>query len=151
MHSKPLDSLYSSALIELAHSYGSEKMLENADVALERQSKLCGSVVQMSLRFDNNILIEKAISADADALGRAACAILQGAMQGKNILQLRQVIKAANEAVRHDQPIPDQLKPQWQGLEQLRAIHAFPNRQSSTLLAFEVLEACLDQYEDKAL
>ena len=144
---QPLNTLYSAALVALAQSYRQPEPLGEADVSVEMQSKLCGSVVQADLKLAGERITAHAVRAEADALGRAATALVQKNLLNASVTEIGTLITAAREAVLKEAEVPETVEARWPGLHLLRAIHPYTNRHPSTLLVFEVLERAIKQYE----
>ena len=149
MSTTPIPTEYSRALIELAHSYGQKKMAGEADIFHEMQSKLCGSVVAVGLKIQEGVIADFSLVADSDALGRASCAIVGKALAGTPMKDIPLIAKAAKDAVVTNQPVPNSLGQEWAELDILRGLNGFPQRHASTLLVFEVLEACYQDWKKR--
>lgn len=135
-----IDELYNTAILTLAAGIAHIGSLENPDGEATKTARLCGSTVTVQLCLDETGRVcQFAQQVKACALGQAAAAILGKSVLGASVDELEQAQNGVWAMLQHGTEMP---KGRFEALGQLAGVAAFPQRYSSTCLAFDaVVEA----------
>lgn len=140
-----LDDLYSGRLLEAAASIPPRGVLEDADAVATRRSRVCGSVVTVSLKVSKGLVGDIGLDVKACALGQASSALLANAIRGASLAELIPLRDQMKAMLKDGGPAPDGAR--WQALADLAPIRDYPQRHASTLLVFEAVADCVEQIE----
>lgn len=133
------DALYSSEILRLAAEIPHIGRLDPADGCARRVSRLCGSAVEVSLRLENDRIVEIGLEVKACALGQASASVLGANAVGASINDIRYA-REGLAAMLKGAPAPEG---RFSGLSALESARAYPARHASIRLAFEAAEeAC---------
>lgn len=139
-----MTDLYHNRVLELAANIPYLDPLPDAEAAVEKVSRVCGSTVEVSVRLNAAGTHVEAVSVDpkACALGQAATAILAEHAPGASIDE----ILAARDGLRA--MLKDGAEPPkgrfWE-LRHLKGVADYPPRHTSTMLAFEAAVAAINE------
>ncbi|MEP6342313.1 MAG: iron-sulfur cluster assembly scaffold protein [Maricaulaceae bacterium] len=133
-----LDDLYNTDILTLSAQLVDARLDATDGTALygtaREVSKLCGSTLEIDVKFEDGLVSDVALRVEACALGQSSAAILQEAIIGaslQEIITARDALKAMLKAG-GEPPLGRFAK-----LSLLRGVADYPARHTSTLLAFE--------------
>ncbi len=134
--------LYSGRVLELAAQIPHVGTLPNPQGRALKVSRLCGSQISVDVNLTDEIVSEFAIEPKACALGQASASVL-----ARNIIGLRREdVAKARDSLRAmlkegGAPPTDVF---WE-LRYLQGVADYPQRHTSTLLAFDAALEAIDQ------
>jgi NifU-like protein involved in Fe-S cluster formation len=128
-----INDLYNTDILGLSAGLRNQR-LETADGTSRQLSKLCGSWVEVDVKVDNDKVSDIALRVQACALGQASAAILQDAIIGATLSELKAARDALRAMLKEDAPPPTG---RFEKLKLLQGVKAYLARHASTLLAFE--------------
>ncbi|WP_338610275.1 iron-sulfur cluster assembly scaffold protein [Pelagibacterium nitratireducens] len=134
--------LYSNRILEIAGAARQMPRLENPDATARKVSRVCGSVVEVDLEFDEGRVAAYGATINACALGQTSAAIVAERIVGSTPAELRVVRDQMTAMLRADGPPPNG---KWDDLKYLEPVRAFPARHASTLLVFEAVVEALER------
>tara|TARA_A100001391_G_scaffold12331_2_gene7250 strand:+ start:11200 stop:11628 length:429 start_codon:yes stop_codon:yes gene_type:complete len=134
--------LYSNRILEIAGAARQMPRLENPDATARKVSRVCGSVVEVDLEFDEGRVAAYGATINACALGQTSAAIVAERIVGSTPAELRAVRDQMTAMLRADGPPPNG---KWDDLKYLEPVRAFPARHASTLLVFEAVVEALER------
>lgn len=143
-----MSDLYHNRVLELAASIPNVGTLPDADGSSEKVSRICGSTVRVEIKLSEDGKTVEAIAVDpkACALGQASTAILSENAVGASVEE----IIAATEALRA--MLKDGAEPPsgrfWE-LRHLAGVADYPQRHTSTMLAFSAAVAAIEAAREK--
>ena len=143
-----MSDLYHNRVLELAASIPNVGTLPDADGSSEKVSRICGSTVRVDIKLSEDGKTVEAIAVDpkACALGQASTAILSENAVGASVEE----IIAATEALRA--MLKDGAEPPsgrfWE-LRHLAGVADYPQRHTSTMLAFSAAVAAIEAAREK--
>lgn len=129
-----LIKLYSGRILALAADIPFLDRLPDADATVKRRSPVCGSMVTVDVKMENDRVVAFGQDVKACALGQAAAAITGGAVIGKSAHELAQARDALKAMLKDNGPVP---AAPFDGFEVLEPARDFKNRHASILLAIE--------------
>lgn len=140
--------LYHNRVLELAANIPRVGTLPDADASVEKVSRVCGSVVRVDIRLNEDGDTVEAIAVDpkACALGQAATAILAEHAVGapvEDVFAARDALKAMLK----DNGEPP--KGRFAELRHLEGVADYPPRHTSTMLAFDAACAAIETARTK--
>lgn len=144
---KDLMKLYSQRILALAAGISHTTRLESPDATIRKRSPLCGSTVEIDVKYDGEKITDYGQDVKACALGQTAASVLGAHVVGLSQAQIslgRDQLFAmlTQEAAAPDAPFND--------LEVLEAAQAYPNRHASIMLAFEATLSAIEQTKKNA-
>lgn len=139
-----MSELYHNRILELAADIPHLGSLTGAEGSAIKVSRVCGSIVGVSVILDETGERIKEISVDpkACALGQAATSILSSNAVGATVGEIRAALAALRAMLKESGPPPEGRF--WE-LRHLEPVADYPPRHASTLLAFEAAVAAIDQ------
>jgi len=137
-----MSDLYHNRVLELAASIPNVGTLENAHGSAEKVSRICGSTVQVDVRLsDDGKTIEAiAVNPKACALGQASTAILSENAIGASVQEITDAHEALRAMLKEGAEPPEGRF--WE-LRHLAGVADYPQRHTSTLLAFSAAVAAI--------
>ncbi|WP_334176856.1 iron-sulfur cluster assembly scaffold protein [Pseudoxanthobacter sp.] len=135
------DTVYSSAILELAASMPHVGRLAAPQGTARRQARLCGSVITVDVVLADGRVAEFAQEVRACALGQAAASLFGRAVVGAGIGEVRAVRDAMTAMLKENGPPP---QGRFAALAVLEPVRDYRARHGSTLLVFEATVAAID-------
>lgn len=135
-----LDSLYNTDVLTLSAGLRAGR-LDAPHGTARKVSMLCGSSIEVDVMMDGECVSNTALRIEACALGQASAAIMQDAMMGASLDELR----AAREALRA--MLKEGAEPpagRFAKLALLLGVRDYPARHNSTMLAFDAVVAAVE-------
>lgn len=142
-----LSSLYSDILLDAAASLPPVRHLSSPTLTARKTSRVCGSDVKVELQVEDGIIIDFGLEAKACALGQASAGLVAANLIGTRVNELIGLRDEMRAFLKENGPPPSAEK--WQDLRTLEAIRDYPQRHASTLLIFEVLASCAEEWIEK--
>ncbi len=130
-------ALYSLDLLRLTTVLAEFPPLTAADAHAERRSPVCGSVVAVTARFEQDRLTALGLNVRACAVGQASAAILARHGIGRTISEIESVRSQLAAYLSGDAEHPSA----WPDLEKLAAVREFPARHAAAMLPWDTLIA----------
>ena len=139
-----IDDLYNMDILTLSSGLESGR-LDNPHGSAREVSKLCGSEFEIDVKVDGDKVAEVALRVQACALGQSSAAILQEAIIGASLAEVKDARDALRAMLKEGGPPP---KGRFEKLALLAGVKDYPARHTSTMLAFEAavkaIEAALE-------
>ncbi len=132
-----MHDLYHPRVFELAGDIAHIGRLAQPHGTATRVSKICGSTATVDVTLDGERIADFAIEIEACALGQASASVLAAHAAGASIAEITAARDALFAMLKQDGPPPAGRF--WE-LRHLEGVRAYPQRHTSTLLAFD---ACL--------
>ncbi len=136
-----LMKLYSQRILALAATIPLTERLENPDATVRKRSPLCGSTVEVDVKFTDGIVTHFGQDVKACALGQTSASVLASHVVG---LSKEQIIAARDQLfamLKGDMTTPDAP---FQDLEVLLPAQSYSNRHASIMLAFNATLEAID-------
>lgn len=136
--------LYHNRVLELAADISHITPIDAPEAEVEKVSRICGSTVRLALRLseDGTHIAEVSVDPKACALGQAATAILVNDIIGAPIDDVIAARDALKAMLKDGAPPPEGRF--WE-LRHLQGVADYPQRHTSTLLAFEAAVAAIEK------
>ena len=142
-----LNSLYSDILLEAAGSLPQARRLENPTVSARKSSRVCGSELIIDLKIDDGKIADFGLDAKACALGQASAGLVATNLIGASVVDLPRLYETVRAMLKNNGPAPNGAR--WGALAALEAIKDYPQRHASTLLIFDALSTCAEEWLNK--
>lgn len=139
-----LNDIYNAKILEYAGNIQRVGELEHPDAKARAHSKLCGSTVDVSLKYDGERVTDFAHKVKACALGQAASSIMAAHVVGSTAEELRELRRVVYDMLKENGPAP---KGKFEDFRFLEPVRDYKARHASTLLTFDAIVDCLDQIE----
>ena len=134
-------ALYNRDILRLAASLVAGDRLENPDGSAESRSPICGSRIQIDLKFGaGGIIADIALRANACALGQASAAIVRRNAVGTDLATITDLRAAVAEGLSGKADMPGL----WPELVLLAPAKDYPSRHAAILLPYDALLAAAD-------
>ena len=131
------DEIYHNRVLELAANIPNVQRLPDAQGSARKVSRVCGSVITVDVKLDEDGKItEVGFEPEACVLGQTSCSVLSAHAVGKSLDDIIAVRDAFRAMLKEGAPPPD--GDFWE-LRHLEGVRDYPQRHTSTLLAFEAL------------
>lgn len=137
-----MEDLYHQRVLELAADIPHLGRLDQPDGAATKVSRVCGSVVTVELKLKDGKISDIAVHPKACALGQAATGVLAMHAIGATPREIRDAREGLRAMLR-DGAEPPQGR-FWE-LRHLQGVRDYPQRHTSTMLAFDAAVDALDQ------
>lgn len=134
--------LYSGRVLELAASMPHVGTLEHSQGRAQKVSRLCGSEVSVDVIMHGDVVLDFAIEPKACALGQASASVLARNIIGVSRDDVAKARDSFRAMLKSNGPPPDGFF--WE-LRYLAAVADYPQRHTSTLLAFDAALEAIDQ------
>lgn len=129
-----MDELYHPRVLELAADIPHVGVLADADGDVTKVSRVCGSVVRVTLKVKDGVVTAIGVDPKACALGQAATGVLAMNAVGASEADIRAARDGLRAMLKEGAPPPAGRF--WE-LRHLEGVRDFPPRHASTMLAFE--------------
>ncbi len=141
------DEIYHNRVLELAANIPNAERLANPDGSARKVSRVCGSVITADVNLDSEGKItDIGFEPEACVLGQTSCSVLSAHAKGKNLADIVAIRDAFKAMLKEGAPPPD--GDFWE-LRHLEGVRDYPQRHTSTLLAFEALIAAMEAANEK--
>ncbi len=137
-----LSELYSSKILQIAANLENIEPLKEFDAKVKKNSKICGSVVEVRLKLQEGVVSDYSHKVSACALGQTSASIIAKNIIGSSEKELRHLRDEMVAMLKHDGEPPSG---KWSDLQYLQPVKSYPARHTSTLLVFEAIIACFDE------
>ncbi|WP_018995674.1 iron-sulfur cluster assembly scaffold protein [Hirschia maritima] len=135
------DEIYHNRVLELAANIPNVQRLDDAHGSAKKVSRVCGSVITVDVKLDENGKIaEVGFEPEACVLGQTSCSVLSGHAVGRTLEDIITVRDEFRAMLKEGAPPPG--GDFWE-LRHLEGVRDYPQRHTSTLLAFEALIAAI--------
>lgn len=136
-----MHDLYHPRIFELAGAIANVGRLAGAQGSATRVSKICGSTVTVDVALEDDRVRAFGIEMEACALGQASASVLAAGAVGARIQEIVDARDALRAMLKENGPPPSGRF--WE-LRHLQGVRAYPQRHTSTLLAFEAAVAAIE-------
>jgi NifU-like protein involved in Fe-S cluster formation len=140
------EDLYSQHLLELVAAMPRTERLDHPDATAKAHSKLCGSLVEVDLVMDGDVVTNYGQTVRACLLGQTASSVMGREIVGSTAAELRAVGDVMRKMLKKNGAPPSG---KWKDLALLEAVRDYKARQPSTLLVFDAVEDAIAQIEAK--
>jgi NifU-like protein involved in Fe-S cluster formation len=134
--------LYHPRIFELAADIPHLGRLGTPHGSATKVSKVCGSTVTVDVRLDRDTIVAFAIDVEACALGQAAAAVIAHNAIGGKTAEIMAARDALRAMLKENGPPPAGRF--WE-LRHLEGVRDYPQRHTSTMLAFDAAVAAIEQ------
>lgn len=141
-----MHDLYHPRIFELAGDIARVGRLPAPQGTSTKVSKICGSTVTVDLALDDDVIADFAIEVEACALGQASSAVLAQHAVGATVAEIVAARDALKTMLKENGPPPGGRF--WE-LRHLEGVRAYPQRHTSTLLAWEATVAAIEDARAK--
>jgi NifU-like protein involved in Fe-S cluster formation len=141
-----MDDLYHARVLELAAEIAHVGALPDPDGRATKVSRVCGSVVTVDLKIEDDAITAFAIEPKACALGQAAASVLAAHALGARAGEVRAARDQLYAMLKEGKPPPQGRF--WE-LRHLEGVRDYPPRHASTMLAFDAAVEAIAQAEAK--
>ncbi len=129
------EDIYSTRILEVVASMPEVRLLEQPEGSGMKESKLCGSKVQVDLILDEGGKIaDYGHQIEACLLGQASAAVMARNAVGLSRDDVALVRDKMNAMLKEDGPVPDGI---WADLDVLYPVKDYKPRHASMTLVFE--------------
>ncbi len=136
------DEIYHNRVLELAANIPNSERLVDPDGSARKVSRVCGSIITVDVKLDaDGVITDVGFEPEACVLGQTSCAVLSGNAIGKTLKDIISVRDAFKAMLKEGAPPPE--GDFWE-LRHLEGVRDYPQRHTSTLLAFEALIAAIE-------
>ncbi len=139
-------NLYNIDILSLASNIPLIGYLEHADSRARKVSRLCGSWHESDVCIQNGHILDFRQRLKACALGQASASILGEQILNASIEEVIHAFIALKAMLKEKAPPPTG---RFERLALLKSVSDYPQRHSSTLLAFETAYHALKQLNSK--
>ena len=141
-----INDLYSTDILTLSAGLKNERLEtsngETPNGTARKVSKLCGSWVEIDVNVSDGKITECALRVQACALGQASAAILKSKIIGATLSELMTARDGLFDMLKNGAEPP---KGRFSDLSYLKAVHNYPARHTSTLLAFDAAIEAMEE------
>ena len=138
-----LSDLYSDRILEIAGNQPIPGRLTDPDASARKVSRVCGSTIEVDIKFRDGVIIGYGHEISACALGQTSAAIVATHIVGTPVAEFLRVRDEMIAMLKADGPPPTGEK--WADLRYLEPVRDFHPRHTSTLLVFEAVAEALDK------
>lgn len=142
-----IGELYSDRILEAAAAIPPARRLPAPAASAKKVSRVCGSEVEVDLALEQGRIADFGMEARACALGQAAASIVARNIIGAQPPELYRLRDQMRAMLKEGGPPPAGKR--WSELAALQPIRDYPQRHASTMLVFEAVAACLDQFTER--
>lgn len=140
-----LSDLYSDRILEIAGNQPIPGRLTDPDASARKVSRICGSTIEVDIKFRDGVIIDYGHEISACALGQTSAAIVATHIVGTPVAEFRRVRDEMIAMLKADGPPPSGEK--WADLKYLEPVRDYRPRHTSTLLVFDAVAEALDKAE----
>ena len=140
-----LSDLYSDRILEIAGNQPIPGRLTDPDASARKVSRICGSTIEVDIKFRDGVIIDYGHEISACALGQTSAAIVATHIIGTPVAEFRRVRDEMIAMLKADGPPPSGEK--WADLKYLEPVRDYRPRHTSTLLVFDAVAEALDKAE----
>jgi NifU-like protein involved in Fe-S cluster formation len=138
-----LSDLYSDRILEIAGNQPIPGRLADADASARKTSRICGSTIEVDIKFRDGVIIDYGHEISACALGQTSAAIVASHIVGTPVAEFRRVRNEMIAMLKAEGPPPSGEK--WVDLKYLEPVRDYRPRHTSTLLVFDAVAEALDK------
>ncbi len=138
-----LSDLYSDRILEIAGNQPIPGRLSNPDASARKVSRVCGSTIEVDIKFRDGVIVDYGHEISACALGQTSAAIVATHIVGTPVAEFRRVRDEMIAMLKADGPPPAGEK--WIDLKYLEPVRDYRPRHTSTLLVFDAVAEALDK------
>ncbi len=137
------DEIYHNRVLELAANIPNVKRLSNPDGTAHKVSRVCGSTIDVDVILDDaGRIAEIGFDPKACVLGQTSTSVLSAHAIGKSLEDIVKVRDEFRAMLKEGAPPPE--GDFWE-LRHLQGVRDYPQRHTSTLLAFEAVITAMEQ------
>jgi NifU-like protein involved in Fe-S cluster formation len=137
-----LMKLYSQRILALAASIPLTERLENPDATVRKRSPLCGSTVEVDVKYSDGVVTDFGQDVKACALGQTSASVLASHVVG---LTKEQIITARDQLFEMLKGNDTTPAAPFGDLEVLLPAQSYNNRHASIMLAFDATLEAIDK------
>ncbi len=140
-----LDDLYQELILDHYKNPRCQGCLQNPDCQCELRNPLCGDIIDLSIKFQNGIVQDIRFSGHGCSISQAGASMMSELCRGKSITEVRDLCKVFRGMMRGEKST-DEIKVLGDAVS-LEGVRKFSARIKCALLAWDVVERCIDQAE----
>lgn len=141
-----IDEVYSQKILQFAGNISHIGLLDNADAAVEKTSRLCGSKLKIYLKCEGGLVSAFAQEVRACALGQASAAIFAQSVEGASAEEIRE----AREQVRLMlDGLGEGPTGRFEAARILAPVKDYKSRHGSVMLVYDATVSALDEIAGK--
>jgi len=138
-----LSDLYSDRILEIAGNQPIPGRLSDPDASARKVSRICGSTIEVDIKFHDGVIVDYGHEISACALGQTSAAIVASNIVGTPVAEFRRVRDEMIAMLKAGGPPPSGEK--WVDLKYLEPVRNYRPRHTSTLLVFDAVAEALDR------
>jgi len=142
-----LMKLYSQRILTLAAAIPLTERLDNPDATVRKRSPLCGSAVEVDVKYADGVVTDFGQDVKACALGQTSASVLASHVVGLSKEQIQTARDQLFAMLKGDDTPP---AAPFGDLEVLLPAQSYNNRHASILLAFDATLEAIDYAEKNA-
>lgn len=142
-----LDDLYQDLILDHYKNPRCKGCVNNPDCQCRLHNPLCGDEVELCVKLKDNIIQEIGFSGHGCSISQAGASMMSELCKGKTVTEVRELCKIFRGMMRGDKSA-DEIKVLGDAIS-LEGVRKFSARIKCALLAWDVLERCMDQAEGR--
>ncbi len=136
-----LQELYQEVIIDHGTNPRNQGSVVNATHQAKGFNPLCGDQLTLSLKVDNDKIIDVKFTGSGCAISTASASLLTQFLIGKTVTQAQETFNEFTEMVTHE---PGRENPNLEKLTILAGVYKYPARVKCATLAWHTLKAALE-------
>ncbi len=145
-----LRELYNELIKDHSRSPRNRRRLDDANRIGRGHNRLCGDVVTIYARIDDDVITDVAFEGDGCAHSLASASLMTQALKGRTVDEAEALFKKFYGLIM-DQPVIENGGPELGKLEALAGIRHRPERVKCATLAWHALKLALDESSEVAV
>lgn len=137
-----LKDIYQQTILEHARHPRNAGRLENPTHRGYGKNPLCGDALELMLQIEEGVIVALKFVGEGCAISQASCSLLTVELEGKTVAEATKLLEKMIDLLT-EKDVAD-LPPRLQALSGVRM---FPARVKCAMLAWRVLERCLEARE----
>lgn len=137
-----LDDLYQELLLDHFRNPRCKGCIDGPCAKCLKHNPLCGDQVELSLKIENERIVQIAFSGSGCAISQASASMMTELCNNKSIQQVRNYLVDFKNVMKGEDPV---TKEQLGDVLALEGVRKFSARIKCAMLAWEALEYCLEK------
>lgn len=142
-----LDELYQDLILDHYKNPRCKGCLANADSQCELRNPLCGDSIEVTVKVKEGLVQEIAFQGHGCSISQAGASMMTELCKGKTVSEVRELCKVFRGMMRGDKS-KEEIHVLGDAVS-LEGVRKFSARIKCALLAWDVIERCMDQLEGK--
>ena len=142
-----LDELYQDLILDHYKNPRCRGCLVSPDCKCELHNPLCGDAVELTLKVKDGIVQDLAFTGHGCSISQAGASMMSELCKGKSLKEIRDLCKVFRGMMKGEKTA-EEIQVLGDAVS-LEGVRKFSARIKCALLAWDVIERCIDQAEDK--